>query len=765
MLGPASELRPFSRMSQPSPTEGAPSADNNFPTFKIDFAFQGQEALACVRAALAEDYPYTMAFMDVRMPPGWDGIETIGHIWKECFDLQIVICTGHADFSWHDLIRRFGHSDRLLILKKPFDMTELRQVAYSLAEKWDLTHQARSHLERLQKLVGERTARLQEANVSLQRKVIENHQAERRLVTQYAVSVALAQATTLAGAVEIIFQIVCRSLNWDWGALWEVDVPANVLKLTNFWHVSESGLEDYAGPSRNLILDPGIGLPGRAWNTGQSVWTRDVFLEEQSAWASDASKHGLHGGIAFPLTAGGKVFGVLEFLSRDIEERNQDMLQTFAVIGSAIGQFIERRQAGEDLKRERDYVEQIIRETPALVVGIGPDGTITFVNPSTARNTGYPAEELIGKDWWRLFYPGEEYGQVEQLFRDLANGPVRDYEMILTTKTGTKRTVSWNSLSKYDDEGKLTELIGFGNDITDRKRAELERRSMELQLRHAQKMESIGQLSAGIAHEINTPTQYLGDNIRFLQTSFGGLSELHVQYENLFQTAKQNAVTPALLSALEETRRQVNVDFLLREIPDAIQQSLEGVDRVTRIVRAMKDFSHPGTAEKTPIDLNKAIETTMTVAGNEWKYVAKIATDFDKQLPMVPCLPGEFNQVILNLVVNATHAIADVVGTRGKAMGLITASTRRCGDWVEIRIKDTGTGIPESIRDKVFDPFFTTKPVGKGTGQGLAIAHAVIVDQHQGQLTFETEMGAGTAFIIRLPLNPPPALVKTKLHP
>ena len=181
-----------------------------------------------------------MAFVDVRMPPGWDGIETISHIWKECFDLQIVICTGHADFSWHDLIRRFGHSDRLLILKKPFDMMELRQAAYSLAEKWDLAHQAQSHLERLQRLVSERTSKLQETNLSLQRKVIENKHAERRLVTQYAVSRALAESATLADAMDVILQIVCKNLDWDWAALWQVDFQANLLRLANHWQAPDA---------------------------------------------------------------------------------------------------------------------------------------------------------------------------------------------------------------------------------------------------------------------------------------------------------------------------------------------------------------------------------------------------------------------------------------------------------------------------------------------------------------------------------------------
>ena len=165
----------------------------------------------------------------------------------------------------------------------------------------------------------------------------------------------------------------------------------------------------------------------------------------------------------------------------------------------------------------------------------------------------------------------------------------------------------------------------------------------------------------------------------------------------------------------------------------------------------MKEFSHPGTEEKTPADLNHAIESTLTVCASVWKYVAEMVTEFDTSLPSVPCLPGEFNQVILNIVVNASHAIADVVPKGGK--GKITLSTRRAGEWAEIRIRDTGGGIPEKIQDRIFDPFFTTKGVGKGTGQGLAIARSVVVDKHGGTLTFETETGIGTTFIIRLPLT------------
>jgi signal transduction histidine kinase len=167
----------------------------------------------------------------------------------------------------------------------------------------------------------------------------------------------------------------------------------------------------------------------------------------------------------------------------------------------------------------------------------------------------------------------------------------------------------------------------------------------------------------------------------------------------------------------------------------------------------MKEFSHPGTKEKIPLNLNHAIDSTITVARNEWKYVAEVETDFDPLLPLVPCLPGEFNQVILNMIVNAAHAIDDANRKRGQEKGRINIQTLNCPKWAEIRIGDTGLGIPVEIRNRIFDPFFTTKEIGKGTGQGLAIAHSVVVDKHGGSIHFETEEGKGTTFVIRLPLD------------
>jgi len=276
---------------------------------------------------------------------------------------------------------------------------------------------------------------------------------------------------------------------------------------------------------------------------------------------------------------------------------------------------------------------------------------------------------------------------------------------------------------------------------------------MEVHLRQAQKLESVGQLAAGIAHEINTPIQYIGDNIRFIKESFTGLSALLENYGRLAAAAEANSITPELIAAVEASSRKIDIAYLRQEIPLAVKESLEGVGQVAHIVKAMKEFSHPGGKEKELINLNRAIETTITVARSEWKYVAELVTDLDPALPPVPCLPDEFNQVILNLIVNAAHAIGDVVKNTEGSKGKIKVSTRPNGPWAQIEISDTGTGIPERIRDRIFDPFFTTKGVGRGTGQGLAIARSTVVDKHGGHIEFESTVGQGTTFIIRLPMS------------
>jgi signal transduction histidine kinase len=296
-------------------------------------------------------------------------------------------------------------------------------------------------------------------------------------------------------------------------------------------------------------------------------------------------------------------------------------------------------------------------------------------------------------------------------------------------------------------------VIGLFEDVTDALTAERE-------LRQAQKLEAIGQLAAGIAHEINTPIQYVGDNVRFLGDATTDLAAILAGADRLCRAALAGEPTAEPARSLAALQAEVDLPYLLAEIPDTIEQTLEGVERVATIVRAMREFSHPGTDDKTLVDINRALESTITVSRNEWKYVAEVATRLADDLPLLSCLPGELNQVFLNILVNAAHAIADQTdgGNRGK--GVITVSTRADERWLEVRIADTGGGIPAHIQERIFDPFFTTKGVGRGTGQGLAIARSVVVDKHRGRLRFVSDPGRGTTFVIELPLHrpePPPA--------
>jgi two-component system, NtrC family, sensor kinase len=419
--------------------------------FQIDSAYQGQEALERLRGALRDGAPYALAFVDMRMPPGWDGVETISRLWAEDPDLQVVICSAYSDYSWREIVERLGQSENLLILKKPFDSIEVIQVACAFTVKWTLHRQARRQTRDLESLVEQRTRSLEEAN---------------------------------------------------------------------------------------------------------------------------------------------------QRLRREMEER--------------------------------------------------------------AR--------------------------------------------------------------------------------------------MEAALGLAQKLEAVGRLAAGVAHEINTPVQFVGDSLHFVRDAVIDIGQVLGGYAELHRAVTDGAGANEAAGAVSRLIDDLDFNYTLENVPGAIERSLDGLERVATIVRSMKQFAHPDRSEMSEVDLNEAIQTTLTIARNEYKYVADVETDLG-ELPRVTCHIGEINQAVLNIVVNSAHAIADVIsGTEGR--GVIAVRTRRDGDAAVISIRDTGGGIPDTVRDRIFEPFFTTKEVGRGTGQGLAIAHSVVVEKHGGQLTFETVAGEGTTFTIRLPIGP-----------
>jgi signal transduction histidine kinase len=419
-------------------------------TFTMDSAYQGEEGLQLLKQACAAGKPYALAFVDMRMPPGWDGVETISHLWADDPDLQVVICTAYSDQSWSDVLRALGDREGLLILKKPFDNIEVAQMASALTRKWTFQQQLRSRMGDLEAMVQRRTRSLEEVN--------------------------------------------------------------------------------------------------------------------------------------------------------------------------------------------------------------------------------------------------------EQLQREMS-----------------------------------------------------ERTRMEGELRLAQKLEAVGQLAAGIAHEINTPLQYVGDSVHFLRDSFSDLLGVTGAFRRCVDALAAIPGHEDLLAQAEDAQERGDLEYLTESVPRGLERALKGIEHVSSIVRALKEFAHPGQKEKTPGDLNRALKNAIIVCRNEYKFVADVHTEL-AEIPPVLCDLSELNQVFLNLLINAAHAIGEVVkGTEGK--GSIRVSTRQVGDTVRVTIGDTGGGIPDTIRERVFDPFFTTKPVGKGTGQGLAIARSIVVDKHGGKLSFDTEIGRGTNFYIDLPIG------------
>ena len=418
-------------------------------------------------------------------------------------------------------------------------------------------------------------------------------------------------------------------------------------------------------------------------------------------------------------------WGVLAFGNcNEFREWDENDIGIAKSAADLLGAFLTRREEVEKLHLLGAAVESAQEAfviTDAQLEAPGPH--ILFANPAMERLSGYQLEELLGRSP-RIFQgPLTNKETISRLKEELPKGI--PFHGITTNyrKDGTQYLVDWNIAPVHGREGQITHFVSVQRDIT-------QQQAMVKRVAMANKMESVGSLAAGIAHEINSPAQFIGDNLQYAYDAICKASA--------WLKAEGLPLEPKVMQPIFE------------EVPLALKDALEGMSRIDKIVKSMREFAHP-TQEFEPTDLNRCLETSVTICRNEWKHVAHVDFDFDPSLPPVPCVRSEINQMVVNLVVNAAQAIA---GQKRAEPGRILLSTRTLDGWAEFRVEDDGPGISPDIAEKIFDPFFTTKPVGQGTGQGLFLTQQSIVGKHHGRISTSNLPGGGASFLIQLPLGP-----------
>jgi PAS domain S-box-containing protein len=399
------------------------------------------------------------------------------------------------------------------------------------------------------------------------------------------------------------------------------------------------------------------------------------------------------------------------------------------------------RERAEETRNRSDQLFRSIAENSAdLIAVVDKDGHRIYNNPTYERLLGYTQEELKHTISFQQIHPDDRPLVTRAAEQALKTGVGQIVEYRMQRKDGTYVTLESHGSFIRDSRGEIEASVISARDISDRRMA-----------MQNEKLSAIGQLAAGIAHEINTPVQYVSDNIAFLSDIW-----------NQIDAAMAFCLTPAHASITSDSRPSGAVtsagppeewDWLRQEVPKAISQSLEGIRRMSKILGAMRRFSHTGGGEREHVDLNEALDATLTIVQNQIKHIADVQTDYQVNLPRLECYADEMNQVFLNLIVNATHAIREASKKQARERGKLTIRTRQIDDDVQIEIQDNGTGIPLPACARIFEPFFTTKQVGEGTGQGLTICHDIVVRKHHGNIWFDTELDRGTTFFIRIPIQ------------
>jgi PAS domain S-box-containing protein len=519
-------------------------------------------------------------------------------------------------------------------------------------------------------------------------------------------------------------------------------------------HWSKAAMEECAIQEKPIIYPvEKTGLWGEAVRQRRAIITNDYAAPSPCKKGTPEGHVRLLRTLNVPVFDEDHIVAVIGVANKEADYTEEDVTQ-LRLLMDGVWRIVKRKEAEEALRKSEERFKLAIMGSGAGLFDWDIASDKFFVSPQFKEI--YDMEDLTENDslgHYLHYIHAEDYAAfMACLNNHIERRTPFNVQYRSCFENGECRWFQASGQALWDSRGTAYRMAGSIIDITEQKRAEESKKIFELKIQNTQMLESIGQLAAGIAHEINTPMQYVGDNTRFLRDSFSELMDVIELWEKRYSSCTIGAAS-ACAEELEAMMRKADFPYLKEEIPRAIDQTLEGIDRVRKIVLAMKDFSHPDTGEKALVDINRCIETTITVARNEWKYVAELETDLEPDLPLLPCVTGSINQVLLNLVVNAAQAIAEKVGPNPAEKGLIKICTKKSEEWIEVKVGDSGMGIPEAIRNRIFDPFFTTKPVGKGTGQGLALAYNIIVRQHGGTIDYESRESIGTTFVIRMPLK------------
>ncbi len=399
----------------------------------------------------------------------------------------------------------------------------------------------------------------------------------------------------------------------------------------------------------------------------------------------------------------------------------------------------------DESARYREEMYRMLSMIDSIIIGVTVRDIVTHWNRTAEDVFGIKEADAIGRpisglalNWdWPVIFEG-----IGECFISGRTVTLQDITMV---RADSGRRVLGVSITPIKTtENAPRGFIVLGKDITDKK-------IMEMQLLQDQKLKSIGELASGIAHEINTPIQYVNDNTIFFYDSFKQLLPVMTQMTALFDVFNMGGDVNAAVRELMESAEKADFEYLTNEIPKSVEQTIEGIVRISSIVKSLKSFAHPDTKEKVPTDINKTVADAVVITRNEWKYSSDIEHNPDRDLPEVRCYPAEISQVLLNIIINASHAVKEAIEAGRIERGKIVIETLGKKGYAEIVITDNGIGMSEEVLRNIYDPFFTTKEVGKGTGQGLAISHSIVVKKHGGRIFCKSSPGRGSSFFIQLP--------------